>query len=404
MSTTIVKTKICFISTYPPKKCGIASFTNDLIDVINQEISDDTAIDVCALDKKLNRELYENKVSLFMDSFQFDSCLETAHKINNDPLIKLLCIEHEFGLYGGELGEYLLGFLSLIEKPVIIRFHTVIPAPSLKMLKVVQSIALLADKLVVMTGNSATILKEDYNVSADKLIIIPHGTHAFSTVNADQLKSKYDLNKRKVLTTFGLLSPNKGIEKGILAMKEISKALPDSIYLVIGQTHPNLIENEGESYRNYLKQLIIENGLQENVRLINEYVPTHDLMEYLALTDVYLFTSRDPHQAVSGTFLYAMGSGCPIISNSFVLAKEMLDGTTGVILATDQPEELAENAIRILQNHRLQQKMSANARAKTRNTTWEKVGKKHVQLFSSILGMNLSPTGALPQYDTQNSL
>jgi glycosyltransferase involved in cell wall biosynthesis len=173
---------------------------------------------------------------------------------------------------------------------------------------------------------------------------------------------------------------------------------------VIGQTHPNLIENEGESYRDYLKQLIVENGLEENVRFINEYVPTHNLMEYLALTDVYLFTSRDPYQAVSGTFLYAMGSGCPIISNSFVLAKEMLDDTTGVILATDQPEELAENAIRILQNHRLQQEMSANARAKTRNTTWEKVGKKHVQLFSSILGMNLSPTGALPQYDTQNSL
>jgi glycosyltransferase involved in cell wall biosynthesis len=247
-------------------------------------------------------------------------------------------------------------------------------------------------------------LKEDYKVSADKLKIIPHGTHAYSTINANQLKSKYNLNKRKVLTTFGLLSPNKGIEKGILAMKKISKALPDSIYLVIGQTHPNLIESEGESYRNYLKQLIIGNGLQENVKFINEYVPTHDLMEYLALTDVYLFTSRDPYQAVSGTFLYAMGSGCPVISNSFVLAKEMLDDTTGVILATDQPEELAENAIRILQHPRLQQKMSANARAKTRNTTWEKVGKGHVQLFSSILGMNLSPTGALPQYDTQNSL
>lgn len=404
MSTAIVKTKILFISTYPPKKCGIASFTSDLMNAISREISDDTEIDVCALDRKLYKELYENKVSLFMDSFQLASCLGTAHKINSDPLIKLLCIEHEFGLYGGELGEYLLGFLSLIEKPFIIRFHTVIPPPSLKMLSVVQSIALLAHKLVVMTENSASILKEEYNLGEDKLIIIPHGTHAYSTVNVNQLKAKYDLNKRRVLTTFGLLSPNKGIEKGILAMKEISKALPDSIYLVIGQTHPNLIENEGESYRDYLKQLINDNGLQENVRLINKYVPTHDLMEYLALTDVYLFTSKDPQQAVSGTFLYAMSSGCPVISNSFVLAKEMLDDTTGVILATDQPEELAENAIRILQNPRLQQEMSANARAKTRNTTWEKVGKKHVQLFSSILGMNLSLAGTLPQYDTQTSL
>ncbi len=255
-----------------------------------------------------------------------------------------------------------------------------------------------------MTENSASILKEDYKLDADKLRIIPHGTHAFSTINVNQLKSKYHLENRKVLTTFGLLSPNKGIEKGILAMKEISKTLPDSIYLVIGQTHPNLIEKEGESYRDYLKQLIADNGLQENVQLINEYVPTHNLMEYLALTDVYLFTSKDPHQAVSGTFLYAMGSGCPIISNSFVLAKEMLDDSSGVILKTNSPDELAENAINILQNHGLQQEMSANARAKTRNTTWEKVGKKHVQLFSSILGMNLSPMDASPQYDIQNSL
>jgi glycosyltransferase involved in cell wall biosynthesis len=404
MSTSIVETKILFLSTYPPKKCGIASFTHDLIHAINREISDDTMIDVCALDKKLYRELYENKVSQLMDSFQLDSCLETANTINNDPLIKLLCIEHEFGLYGGELGDYLLGFLSLIEKPFIIRFHTVIPSPTSKMLSVVQSIALLADKLVVMTENSATILKENYNVPAEKLVIIPHGTHAYSTINVNQLKSRYHLGNRKVLTTFGLLSPNKGIEKGILAMKEISKALPGSIYLVIGQTHPNLIEKEGETYRDYLKQLIADNGLQENVRLINEYVPTDSLMEYLALTDVYLFTSKDPHQAVSGTFLYAMGSGCPIISNSFVLAKEMLDDTTGVILVTDRPEELAENAIRILENDGLQQEMSANARAKTRNTTWEKVGNKHVQLFSSILGMNLSPMDASPQYDIQNSL
>ena len=404
MSTTVVKTKILFISTYPPKKCGIASFSNDLINAINREIPGETTISVCALEKKLNRELYEDKVALFMDSYNLDSCLETAHAINNDPLIKLLCIEHEFGLYGGESGDYLLGFLALIEKPFIIRFHTVIPPPTAKMLRVVQSIALLADKLIVMTENSARILKEDYNLGDDKLMIIPHGTHAYSTINVNQLKSKYNLNKRKVLTTFGLLSPNKGIEKGILAMKEISKALPDSIYLVIGQTHPNLIEKEGETYRDYLKQLIVDNGLQENVRLINEYVPTDNLMEYLALTDVYLFTSKDPHQAVSGTFLYAMSSGCPIISNSFVLAKEMLDESSGVILKTNSSNELAENAIRILQNHGLQQEMSANARAKTRNTTWEKVGKKHVQLFSNILGMNLSPADASPQYDTQNSL
>ncbi|MEJ7678051.1 MAG: glycosyltransferase [Segetibacter sp.] len=169
-------------------------------------------------------------------------------------------------------------------------------------------------------------------------------------------------------------------------MKEISENIADAMYIVVGQTHPNLLEQEGEKYRNYLQDLIEDNGLNENVRLINEYVPTQNLMDYLALTDIYLFTSKDPNQAVSGTFLYAMSAGCPIISNSFVLAKEMLDEKTGVILTTGNDSELAENAIRILKDPQLQKEMSDNAFLKTRNTTWEKVGQKHVNLFYNLLG------------------
>lgn len=386
MEASIQKTKILFISTFPPKKCGIASFTQDLVNAINSEIREEIVINICALDKKRNADLYKYPVSMVMDSHLLDSCLETAKNINKNPSVKLICIEHEFGLYGGELGEYLLGFLSLIEKPFIIRFHTVLPGPGLKMLKIVQAIGLLADKVIVMTKHSARLLKEDYHLSSDKIIILPHGTHASSTTDPNQLKLKYNLENKLVLTTFGLLSPNKGIEKGVIAMKEISASFPDAIYIVLGQTHPNLLEQEGEKYRNYLQELIACNGLQENVRLINEYMPTKKLMEYLALTDIYLFTSKDPNQAVSGTFLYAMSAGCPIISNSFVLAKEMLDEKTGIILTPGKDNGLAENAIKILQNPQLKKQMSNNAFLKTRNTTWEKVGQKHVNLFHVILG------------------
>ncbi|WP_018613138.1 glycosyltransferase [Segetibacter koreensis] len=392
------KTKILFISTFPPKKCGIASFTHDLINAINMEITEEIVIDVCALDKKKTTELYDETVSLVMDGYQLESCLETAKNINNDSSIKLICIEHEFGLYGGELGEYLLAFLSLIEKPFVIRFHTVLPAPAPKMLKIVQAIGLLADKVIVMTKNSSKILKEDYLLSSDKIIIIPHGTHAHSKTNTEELKVKYGLDKKHVLTTFGLLSPNKGIEKGIIAMKEIRAIFPEAVYIVLGQTHPNLLEQEGEKYRNYLQQLIEENGLQENVRLVNEYAPIKKLMEYLALTDIYLFTSKDPNQAVSGTFLYAMSAGCPIISNSFVLAKEMLDETTGVILSPGKDHELAENAIRILRNPELKKEMSNNAFLKTRNTTWEKVGQKHANLFYNVLGIPVLQSELVNQY------
>jgi glycosyltransferase involved in cell wall biosynthesis len=378
------QSKILFISTFLPKKCGLASFTQDLVNAIKPEITPDFSIKVCALDKKANAPLYGHPVNMVMDSFHLASCMETAVLINEDPSIKLICIEHEFGLYGGELGDYLLDFLEMIEKPFIIRFHTVLPVPDFKRLKVVQTISLLADKVIVMTKNSARLLIEDYQLNPGKIIVIPHGTHNNSPLSADELKLKYKLENKLVLTSFGLLSPNKGVEKGILAMKEISARFPEAMYIVLGHTHPNLLEQEGEKYRDYLQQVIADNSLEKNVRLINEYAPTQKLMEYLTLTDIYLFTSKDPNQAVSGTFLYAMSAGCPIISNSFVLAKEMLDKKTGIILERGDENELAENAIWLLQNDFLRKQMGINAFLKTRGTTWKKVAEKHANLFYEI--------------------
>jgi glycosyltransferase involved in cell wall biosynthesis len=253
------------------------------------------------------------------------------------------------------------------------------------MLKIVQAIGLLAERIIVTTKNSLRLLEEDYNLPREKIIIIPHGTHNPSPVSPEQLKAKYGLEQRQVLTTFGLLSPNKGIEKGILAMKGISARFPDAMYVVLGQTHPNLLEQEGEKYRTYLQDLILENDLQKNVLLINEFVPDKKLMEYLALTDIYLFTSKDPNQAVSGTFIYAMSAGCPIISTDFVLGREMLDANTGVILATNDEKELADHVIHILDNPALKKEMSRNAFLKTKHFSWKNVGQQHVNLFNTIL-------------------
>lgn len=385
MATVCSKKKILFVSTFPPKKCGIASFTSDLINAITDKIAHDIIIENYALDKESNAALYKHPVTGIWNAYRPESGIEAAVAVNEDKEVKLVCIEHEFGLYGGELGEYLLDFLSMLEKPFVIRFHTVLSHPSAKRLSVVKSIALLADRVIVMTKHSARVIIEDYGVSPDKILIIPHGTHPASTSDKNSLKAKYNLENKQVLTTFGLLSPNKGIEKGIMAMKEIRIAFPDALYVVLGQTHPNLLEQEGEMYREYLQQLITDNNLQENVRLINEYVPTEKLMEYLRLTDIYLFTSKDPWQAVSGTFLYAMSAGCPIISNSFVLAHEMLNEKTGVILTSANASELAGHSIRILQDPELKKEMSSNAFLKTRNTTWREIGEKHVNLFNKIL-------------------
>jgi len=241
-----------------------------------------------------------------------------------------------------------------------------------------------------MTNHSAKLLLDDYHIPREKIVIIPHGTHDNSETDPVTLKRKYNLENKLVLTTFGLLSPNKGIEKGIVAMKEISAGFPEAMYIILGQTHPNLLLQEGEHYREFLEQVIRENGVQKNVRLINEYSTTKKLMEYLALTDIYLFTSKDPNQAVSGTFLYAMAAGCPIISNSFVLAKEMLDEKTGIILTPGKENDLAKNAILLLQNDQLRKDMGQNAYLKTRNTNWNKVAAKHTRLFGDIKGNPVS--------------
>lgn len=397
MTISKSRSKILFISTFPPVKCGIASFTHDLTTSIASRLNEDFSIAICALEKNDIIQPYSFPVVMVMNGFNLNSCIETVNKINHDPHIELVCIEHEFGLYGGNLGDFLLGFLALLEKPFIIRFHTVLPNPEPQRLKLVQKIGLLAEKVIVMTSNSARLLTADYQLEPGKIMIIPHGTPPNSKISSNDLKFKYDLIHNQVLTTFGLLSPNKGIEKGILAMKEIKIKIPQAVYIVLGLTHPNLLQQEGEKYRNYLQQLIDDNNLQDNVRLVNEYVPTPVLMEYLALTDIYLFTSRDPDQAVSGTFIYAMSAGCPIISNSFVLAKEMLDENTGIIIEPGQEHELAENAIYLLQHKAERIQMGHHASLKTKDTAWKKVAGKHLELFDVILQKPVVKTGLTDQ-------
>lgn len=391
MAVSLNSAKVLFVSTFPPVKCGIASFTQDLINAINYILKDDQVIKVCALENHDRKISYNFQVCDTMNGHDLQSCMETAEFINQDKQLELVVIEHEFGLYGGETGNNVLAFLEKIEVPFIARFHTVLPSPDKNRLHHIQTIAKLAGKLIVMTKNSARILVEDYNIDKNSIIIIPHGTHNLSTATPIELKHRYNLDNKLVLTTFGLLSPNKGIEKGILAMKEVRSRFPNAIYIVLGLTHPNLVKQEGEKYREFLQTIIEENNLQSNVRLINEYVPTKKLMEYLALTDIYLFTSRDPLQAVSGTFLYAMSAGCPIISNSFVLAKEMLDEETGIIIEPGNEHELASNAIELLQNRERRKRMGHNAFLRTRSTTWDKVGTDHIRLFEDLMKSPLLP-------------
>lgn len=385
MDTFDMKPEILFVSTYSPRKCGIATFAEDLTNELTHLLKHEFEISICALDKRANTENYAAPVTMVMDGCRLNSCIAGAEAINRNPAIKMVVIEHEFGLFGGNMGEYVLAFLSLLTKPFIIRFHTVLPDPEVERLKLVRSICMLADKVMIMTKHSHHLLTEEYNIPADKLVIIPHGTHFTPAANRVELRNRLHLENRKILTTFGLLSPNKGIETGIRAMVKIAAEFPDAMYLILGTTHPNLLEAEGDTYRESLEQLIRENNLTNNVKLVNDFIPTQQLLNYLSLTDIYLFTSRDRNQAMSGTFMYAMSAGCPIISNSFVLAEEMLDAETGIIIESGDEDALAANAIYLFRNEHVRQEMGKKAFMKTRNTMWSTVARKHAMLFYELI-------------------
>lgn len=377
---------LLFVTSYPPRECGIATFAQDLVNAMNKNFAGNLNIEIAALEESGKpANIKETPVTYSVNPFDIDNCIDFAQKINENDKIDLVCFEHEFGLYGGEYGHNLLAMLSLLDKPFVVRFHTVLPYPDIKCTKVVSLISALAAKVIVMTRSSADLLTNVYRVPAEKIVHIPHGTHAHIVEDVPALKRQYNVEGRMVLSTFGLLSENKGIETGIKAMKDIVKQYPDAIYLVLGKTHPVIYSREGEKYRDSLEQLVKELGLENNVRFVNNYLSLKTLLDYLSLTDIYLFTSKDPHQAVSGTFVYAMSAGCAVISTSFVQAREMLEDGAGILIDFNNPEQLAAGALRLLSDPELRAQMSQLAIEKTRNSIWENVAIAHMSVISDAL-------------------
>jgi len=280
--------------------------------------------------------------------------------------------------------EAFLQFIHQLTKPLICVFHTVLPRPDSSLKAKVQQIAAACKSIVVMTHNSEQLLINDYEIPQDKITVIAHGTHLVGHVDDDYLKEKYGFSHLKVLSTFGLLSSGKSIETTLDALPAIIKTNPDVIFLVIGATHPEVVKTEGEVYRRMLEAKVIQNGLTEHVKFINRYLELSELLEYLQLTNIYVFSSNDPNQAVSGTFAYAMSCGCPIISTPIPHAKELLTEDTGFIFDFGNSAQLAEAVIKLLGDEELRKKLIANTLQKIVSTAWENSAIAHAVLFHNI--------------------
>ncbi len=379
-----VSSEILFITSYPPRECGIATYSEDLINALNNQYTNTFEYSICALESDSEQHIYKSPPKYKLNTSQRNAFVKTAFLINRDISIKLVIIQHEFGFFNKQAEDF-KQFYEAITKPIIFVFHTVLPKPNYTTFRIVNEMICAAESVVVMTKNAADLLIQYYEIPQNKITIIPHGTHLVPALKKEDLKDHYNLNGRKILSTFGLLNAGKGIEITLDALPDIIKNHPDVLFLILGKTHPTVVKNEGEIYRKMLEEKVLALNLGEYVMFLNEYLPLPKLLDYLQLTDIYLFTSRDPYQAVSGTFAYAMSCGCPIISTPIPFAQEFISDDTGRLIDFDQPDQLAAAVNFLLSDHQLRMKLSLNCLQKMAGTSWGNSAIAHGQLFKKLI-------------------
>lgn len=393
------RTGLLFITTCPPRECGLATYSQDLIGAIRNKFDQTFLISLCPVTTSKDPLCDDKEVAYKLLTDQPSSFKRLASTINRDLTINLIVLQHEFGLFN-ECREEFLQFLGMLKKPVLIVFHTVLPGPNPALREQVRFLADVSNRVMVMTNKSAEILIKEYGLEKYKISVIPHGTHLVLHTDCETLKKKYNLSGRKVLTTFGLLSSGKGIETTLNALPSIVGEDPTVIFLVIGKTHPSVIRSEGEAYRQMLEKRVTELGMTDYVRFINYFLPLEELLEYLQLTDVYLFTSRDPSQAVSGTFSYAISCGCPVVSTPIPHAVEVLKNDGGIIIDFGSSDQLGVAVTSLLQNLHLRANIILNGLHRMAPTAWENVAIAHAVLFREMLHGKIELRYLIPPLNT----
>ena len=383
--------RVAYVSSYSPRQCGIATFTEDLTRSIDglHLIEPSTIV---AINDPGSHYTYGKEVVWLIEADNIKTYDAAAEYVNCSD-IDLVNIQHEFGLFGGAWGEYLLRFLKKLDKPVVTTMHTTL-APDARNLqspenasahnKVVRGIARASSGIVVMTNMAAKILHDNYRVKSDVITTIPHGSPNFSFVPSDPVKKTLGLEGHTILSTFGLLSQDKGIQHAIKALPEIVKDHPDILYLIIGVTHPQVRLHEGEKYRKSLKRLVDELGLRDNVRFYNRFLSKTELIQYLQATDVYICPYIQKEQLSSGTVTYALGAGKPIISTPFHYAEELLAEGRGILCRFSNPQSITDGIKQLLDNPEKKAYIEKLAYAHGQNMTWPRVASRYVDLFKKF--------------------
>jgi glycosyltransferase involved in cell wall biosynthesis len=371
--------KIAFIGDYLPRKCGIATFTYDLREAIATQFPETDCL-VAPVDDIEGGYDYPAEVRFDFAEQDLDGYRRAAHFLNFSN-VDVVCLQHEFGIYGGPAGAHILTLLRDLRMPIVTTLHTVLREPNADQRRVMRQIAAVSSRMIVMSQRGREFLETIYDVPAEKIDVIAHGIPDMPFVDPNFFKDQFDVEGKHVLLTFGLLSPNKGIEHMIHAMPQILEEFPDTVYFVLGATHPNLVRDHGEGYRFGLERLAQELGVKNQVLFHNRFVDLPKLTEYIGVADVYVTPYLNPAQITSGTLAYAFGCGKAVVSTPYWHAEELLADGRGVLVPFGDSAALAEEICGLLGDDSRRHAMRKRAYLAGREMIWSEIAQRYMESF-----------------------
>jgi len=373
--------RIAFIGNSLPRRCGIATFTTDLQNAVAAARGDLETVIVAMTDHGQTYD-YPSTVGFQVNDNRPEDYIRAAEFLNSGRF-DAVSLQHEFGIFGGEAGSHILALLSRLTIPVVTTLHTVLSEPTKAQRDVLVRIIGISSRVVVMAEKGRELLRAVYQVPDEKIEIIPHGIPEFAFVEPDDAKVKLGFNDKAVILTFGLLSPNKGIEVMIDAMPSILKTRPDAVYVVLGATHPNLVRDQGEAYRASLVAHTRAAGVEDRVVFLNQFVDQKTLLEFISMSDVYVTPYLNEAQMTSGTLAYSFGLGKAVVSTPYWHARELLADGRGILVPFGDAAALGVEISKLLTNDVLRQAMRKRAYSSSRSMTWERTAERYMAVFEA---------------------
>lgn len=372
----------CFVSTFPPRKCGLATFTEDLAEAMaGLKLGPEPwVVAITHADRPLG---YDERVRYEIRQEDEASYVAAARWLNASP-VDVVMIEHEYGIFGGEYGSYVLTLLKNLTKPTLVTLHTVLPEPRREQADIMRALAKYGDGMVSLAEKGREILMRRYGILGKKIHVIRHGVPPAPEAKPAVLKEKYGLAGKEVLSTFGLLHPGKGIEYALRALPAVVTKHPETVYLVLGQTHPEVQKRYGETYVEGLHRQVRQLGISNNVVFVNRYLSQEELMDYLALTDIYITPYLNPEQISSGPLAYAVAMGKAVVSTPYLCAKELLADGRGLLVPFKSSDAMSQALLELVGNKAVRRQVAGRAAAFGQSLSWEAVAKRYLELMEQV--------------------